>query len=118
VVAAAEIERAVISSELVVLSGCQTAMGRPMANAGIAGLTSALFRAGAARVISTAWNVDDEASAELIGRFYQGLFEKGLPPAAALRQAQLDLARSPRWERPYFWAGYMLHGDWRSMRVR
>lgn len=102
--------------DLVTLSACQTALGRETHDHGVIGLTAAFLRAGATRVLSTAWKVDDEATAELMRLFYSGLLgPERLSPPAALRAAQLALAQSERWQSPYYWAAFMLHGDWRPM---
>jgi len=58
------------------------------------------------------WKVDDEATAELMKHFYTALFQKGLPPAAALRDAQLELAKYSRWQSPYYWAGFVIQGQY------
>ena len=68
--------------------------------------------AGAERVVASLWQVDDLATAKLMQRFYRGMLKDGLAPAAALRLAQLELAREKRWSSPYFWAGFVLQGDW------
>jgi CHAT domain-containing protein len=103
-----------LSSELVVLSACQTALGRVFQGAPVIGLSSGFLRAGAARVIATLWKVDDEASAEIMSRFYGHLWgPAGLSPAAALRAAQLSVASEKEWRSPYYWAGYAIYGDWR-----
>jgi hypothetical protein len=68
--------------------------------------------AGAGAVIASLWKVDDEATAELMKYFYAALFTKGLPPAAALRDAQLELAKHPRWQSPYYWAGFVIQGQY------
>ena len=62
---------------------------------------------------SSLWQVDDQATAQLMTRFYRHMLRRGARPAAALRAAQLELAGDPRWAAPYFWAGFVLHGDWR-----
>ena len=77
------------------------------------GLTRGFMYAGAPRVVASLWQVDDLATAELMKRFYRALFVDRLPPAAALRAAQQELACSPRWREPYYWAAFVLHGDWR-----
>ena len=66
----------------------------------------------AAGVVASLWKVDDEATAELMKYFYAALFNKGLPPAAALRDAQLELAKHPRWQSPYYWAGFVIQGQY------
>jgi CHAT domain-containing protein len=66
-----------------------------------------------ARVVASLWQVSDAATAELMERFYRALFVDRLRPAAALRSAQLDLSRDARWSAPYYWAGFVLQGEWR-----
>jgi len=103
-----------ISSDLVVLSSCQTALGKMIHGNALLGLTGAFLRAGAARVVSTTWKIDDEASAELMKAFYGGMWgPRKLSPAAALRAAQLSIARQDQWRVPYYWAGHVLVGQWR-----
>ena len=99
--------------DLVVLSACQTALGKDVKGEGLVGLTRGFLYAGAASVLATLWKVDDQASAELMKRFYHLMLGPArLAPSAALRAAQADLARQPRWRDPYYWAGYVLQGDW------
>jgi CHAT domain-containing protein len=99
-------------ADLVVLSACGTALGKPIEGEGLVGLTRGFMHAGAARVVASLWNVDDWATAELMARFYQGMERRGLRPAAALRQAQLELSAHERWASAYYWAAFQLHGDW------
>ena len=101
-----------LKANLVVLSACETALGREIRGEGIVGLTRAFMYAGVPRVVSTLWSVDDRATAELMKQFYIGVLRDGLTPAAALRAAQLRLAANPRWSAPYYWAGFILQGDW------
>lgn len=101
-----------LPAELVVLSACQTGLGREMRGEGLVGLTQAFFRAGARRVVVSHWSVQDRATAELMARFYRGLLAERLPPAAALRAAQLSIRSEAKWSAPCFWAGFSLHGDW------
>ena len=82
-------------------------------NSGSLGLVRALQVAGAEAVVASLWRIAEESSAELMKRFYRGLLEKGLPPSRALREAQLDLASQERFRAPYYWAGFVLQGDWR-----
>lgn len=100
-----------LDADLVVLSACQTALGKEVRGEGLLGLTRGFMYAGAPRVIASLWRVDDRATALLMSRFYAGL-RRGEAPAAALRAAQLDLARDPRWSSPYYWASFQLQGDW------
>ena len=102
-----------LRADLVVLSACQTAVGKEWKGEGMVALTRGFLAAGAPRVVASLWNVDDRATAELMKRFYQGVLGRKLTPAAALREAQLQVAADPRWRAPYYWAGFGLQGDWR-----
>ncbi len=111
--AASDIFALRLSADLVVLSGCQTALGKDVRGEGLVGLTRAFMYAGAPRVVSSLWKVDDVATAELMGRFYSAMLgPKKLRPAAALRAAQNALRSEPRWRSPYYWAGFVLQGEW------
>ncbi|MEM7351955.1 MAG: CHAT domain-containing tetratricopeptide repeat protein [Acidobacteriota bacterium] len=101
-----------LAAELVVLSGCRTALGREMRGEGLVGLARGFLYAGTPRLVASLWQVEDRATAELMQRFYRGLWRESLPPAAALRQAQLSIRQERRWRDPYFWAGFVLIGDW------
>jgi CHAT domain-containing protein/tetratricopeptide (TPR) repeat protein len=102
-----------LPADLVVLSACRTALGQEVRGEGLLGLTQGFFHAGAARVLVSLWNVNDEATAELMSRFYRGVLRRGLPPSRALREAQLSMLREPRWGAPYYWAGFTLQGEWK-----
>lgn len=103
-----------LSAELVVLSACQTALGQEISGEGLIGLTRGFMYAGAPRVVATLWSVDDRATAELIKRFYEGMLgPQQLRPAAALRAAQISMWRDRRWQQPYYWAAFVLQGEWR-----
>jgi len=102
-----------LRAELVVLSACQTALGREIDGEGLVGLTRGFMYAGAPRVIATLWNVDDRATTALMRHFYAAVLERKVPPAAALREAQSALRNDRRWASPYYWAGFVLSGDWR-----
>jgi CHAT domain-containing protein len=99
--------------DLVVLSACQTALGKEIRGEGLIGLTRGFMYAGAARVVASLWKVDDAATAELMKQFYRGMLVKGLPPAAALRDAQTQIRRQARWRSPYYWAAFVLQGEWK-----
>jgi CHAT domain-containing protein len=102
-----------LGADLVVLSGCETALGREIRGEGLMGLTQGFFYAGAERVMASLWRVEDRATAELMSRFYRAMLKDGLPPAAALRSAQLSIRSDPRWQDPFYWASFVLQGDWR-----
>jgi CHAT domain-containing protein len=101
-----------LPADLVVLSACSTALGKDVRGEGLIGITRGFMYAGAAGVVASLWKVDDEATAELMKHFYAALFEKGMPPAAALRVAQLELAKNSRWQSPYYWAGFVIQGQY------
>jgi CHAT domain-containing protein/predicted negative regulator of RcsB-dependent stress response len=100
--------------DMVVLSACQTALGKEIKGEGLVGLTRGFMYAGAARVVASLWKVDDSASAELMKRFYEEMFgSQHLRPAAALRAAQIAVWKQRQTERPYYWAAFVLQGEWR-----
>ena len=101
-----------LSAELVVLSACRTAVGNEVRGEGLIGLVRGFMAAGAPRVVASLWSVDDAATAELMTAFYTALLRDRMAPAAALRQAQLQLWRQPRWSAPFYWAAFVLQGDW------
>jgi CHAT domain-containing protein len=98
--------------ELVVLSACNTALGRPVRGEGLVGIVRGFMYAGAKRVIASLWKVEDEATGELMRRFYQELLRQHRSPAAALREAQLSMWQHERWRPPYYWAAFVLQGEW------
>ncbi len=102
-----------LRAELVVLSACETALGRQVAGEGVVGLTWALFAAGAPATVLSQWQVADDATRELMAAFYAAQ-EPGVPFAAALRRAQLSLLKDPRRAHPYFWAPFLLVGAGRG----
>jgi CHAT domain-containing protein/Tfp pilus assembly protein PilF len=102
-----------LDADLVVLSACQTALGQEVRGEGLIGLTRGFMYAGAARVLASLWSVEDRATADLMGDFYRGMLRQGLSPAAALRKAQLEMAKKPERKSPYYWAGFSLQGEWR-----
>ncbi|MFH1573932.1 MAG: CHAT domain-containing protein, partial [Acidobacteriota bacterium] len=99
--------------ELVVLSACETALGKNVRGEGLIGLVRGFMYAGAARVVATLWNVQDESTAELMKRFYGKMFRENLSPAAALRAAQVEMWKQRRYTAPFYWAGFVLQGQYR-----
>ena len=89
-----------LSAEVVVLSGCQTALGRQVRGEGPIGMARALMYAGVPRVVASLWPLDDLATSELMKRFYRAMLVTRLTPAAALRAAQRELAATDRWRSP------------------
>ena len=102
-----------LAGRLVVLSACRTAVGPEVRGEGPLSLARSFLDAGAARAIVTLWSVNDEASAELMRRFYRGVLADRLRPPEALRAAQLSMAGEERWQAAYYWAPYVFLGEWR-----
>jgi CHAT domain-containing protein len=98
-----------LPAEMVVLSACQTGLGKEVAGQG---LTRGFMYAGARRVIVSLWNVSDDSTAELMEKLYNRVLGKGERPAAALRAAQIELWNQKRWQAPYYWAAFVLQGEW------
>ena len=95
--------------KLLVMSACNTAKGDNRAILGLAGLA---VKAGARSTLSTLWYVEDNATIELMERFYKEWKEKGVTKAEALHKAQLALLENPKTQHPYKWASYVLIGNW------
>jgi CHAT domain-containing protein len=102
-----------LAADLVVLSGCGTALGKEVRGEGLMGLTRGFLFAGVPRVVGSLWPVQDRTTAELMSRFYRAMWQGGLTPVAALREAQRSLRREPRYRDAFSWAGFVLQGDWR-----
>jgi CHAT domain-containing protein len=98
--------------DLVVLSACQTALGKDVRGEGLLGLTRGFMYAGASSVMASLWKVDDEATAELMRQTYTNMLQNGMTPAAALREAQNSIRQRPEWQAPYYWAGFTLQGEY------
>ncbi len=102
-----------LPAELVVLSACETGLGKDVKGEGLEGLTRGFMYAGARRVVVSLWNVNDKATAALMQRLYVGMLKNKKTPAAALRAAQIEMLRVKQWESPYYWAPFVMQGEWR-----
>jgi CHAT domain-containing protein len=102
-----------LPTELVVLSACETGLGQEVKGEGLIGLTRGFMYAGTPRVLVSLWSVNDEATSELMSRFYKKMLQEKLQPAAALRAAQIEMLQNPQWKQPYYWAAFTLQGEWR-----
>jgi CHAT domain-containing protein len=102
-----------VPAELVVLSGCETAVGGGEGGEGLVGVARGFMYAGARRVVASLWKVDDAPTAELMKRFYRAMLKGKRTPAAALREAQLEMLRSKEHAAPFYWASFNLYGEWR-----
>ena len=99
-----------LPADLVVLSACSTGLGKDVRGEGLISLTRGFMYAGASGVVASLWKVDDQATAHLMKLFYEGMFQKGLTPVAALRDAQLEMSKQKAWQSPYYWAGFIIQG--------
>ena len=108
-----EIYNLQLDADMVVLSSCQSALGRDIKGEGLIGLTRGFMYAGAPRVVASLWKVSDNATAQLMKRFYGKMLNERLRPSAAFRAAQISLMNEKQWRAPYFWAPFVLHGEWR-----
>ncbi len=95
--------------ELLILSACQTAVGDKRAILGLAGMA---VRARARSTVATLWAVQDQSTAELMAQFYRVFNQPGVTKAEALRQAQLSLLKAPEYQHPFYWAAFVLVGNW------
>jgi CHAT domain-containing protein len=102
-----------LPAELVVLSACQTGLGKETKGEGLVGMTRGFMYAGARRVVVSLWSVNDASTSELMTRFYQPILKEGKNPIIALREAQLEMWKSGKWQSPYYWAAFTVQGDWR-----
>jgi CHAT domain-containing protein len=108
-----ELYRLHLPVDLVVLSACQTALGEEMPGEGLVGLARGFMYAGAPRVLVSLWQVSDASTAHLMSDLYRAHLREGLAPSAALRAAQLAYRRAHPEDPPYYWAPFVLLGDWR-----
>ena len=104
-----EIRRLRLNANVVILSACESGLGQRVTGEGVVGLAHAFLTAGAQSVLATLWRVDDQSSAQLMGRFHRSLAQQG-SAAQALRQAKLGLLRDAATSHPFYWAGFVLTG--------
>lgn len=105
-----------LPAELIVLSACETGLGQEIKGEGLVGLTRGFMYAGAPRIVVSLWKVNDQATSELMRRFYKLLFDRGESPSSALRLAQLSMLKDERWKAPNFWSGFIFQGEWSTQR--
>jgi CHAT domain-containing protein/tetratricopeptide (TPR) repeat protein len=103
-----------LGSPLVMLSACETGLGKEKKGEGIIGLTRAFMYAGAPTVGVSLWSVADRSTADLMTGFYKRMLTgTGAPAASAMRQAQMDMIAGKKYAAPFYWAPFVLVGDWR-----
>ncbi|HZI17936.1 MAG TPA: CHAT domain-containing tetratricopeptide repeat protein [Pyrinomonadaceae bacterium] len=103
-----------LGTPLVMLSACETGLGKEKRGEGVIGLTRAFMYAGAPTVGVSLWSVADKSTADLMTDFYKNLFAKnGGSPAAAMRAARLNMIAGKKFSAPFYWAPFVLVGDWK-----
>lgn len=105
-----------LPAEMVVLSACETGVGKKVKGEGLNGISRGFMYAGAKRVVASLWKVNDASTSQLMKSFYQNLRlgEGGTSqtrPAAAMRRAQLEVMKQGIWRQPYYWAAFVVQGD-------
>ena len=102
-----------LSAQLVVLSACETALGKEIKGEGLMSMVRGFMYSGTPRVVASLWKVDDVATAELMEEFYKQMLVGGKTAAAALREAQIQQLTKKSKQSPYYWAAFQLHGEWK-----
>ncbi len=105
-----------LTADLVVLSACESALGKEIRGEGIIGLTRGFMYAGAPSVAASLWKVDDRATSDLMQKFYQKMLRENLSPAESLRAAQISMIKDENFNHPFFWAAFNLQGDWQMRK--
>jgi len=99
------------NAKLVVLSACQTALGKMGHAEGVTGLISAVMYAGTPAVVAGLWNVSDTGTKELMVKFYTHLLAENISNEEALRQAKLEMINSDTFSSPYYWSAFIMYGE-------
>ena len=104
-----------LNADLVVLSACETGIGKEVKGEGLMSLNNAFLQTGAKSVMASLWKVEDGATLELMKTFYGAMKDENLTPSQALRQAQIKLRRNPQYQSPFYWAAFTVQGDFRNV---
>ena len=104
-----------LNSDLVVLSACNTGIGKEVRGEGLMSLNNAFLSVGAKSVMSSLWKVEDGATLELMKNFYDAMANENLTPSKALQQAQIKMRRNGRYQSPFYWAAFTVQGDFRNV---
>ena len=100
-----------LPSEVVVLSACETALGKDVQGEGLVGLTRAFLYAGARSVVASLWRVADQSTSELMTAFFQERHQRRAGNAVALQKAKLEMLKKPGYSHPFYWAPFILTGN-------
>jgi CHAT domain-containing protein len=101
-----------LKAELAVLSACQTGLGKLIRGEGMIGLSRSFMYAGVPSVVVSLWSVSDQSTNILMERFYTNLIEKGVSLAEALYLARISMIKDEQFAHPFYWAPFVLTGDW------
>ena len=108
---AADIYGMNLNADMIVLSSCNSGVGKEVRGEGMIGLNAAFLQAGSHSVVSSLWKVDDNATEILMREFYGAMADGSSTPAQALRKAQLSMMHDVRYRSPFYWAAFTMHGD-------
>ncbi|GGA17515.1 tetratricopeptide repeat protein [Okeania sp. KiyG1] len=100
-------------AELVVLSACKTGIGEEIRGEGLVSLTRGFMYAGAKRVVVSLWSVADNSTSKLMQNYYRKMLEMDKNPVEAMRETQLEMLSSENWKAPYYWAPFVVQGEWK-----
>jgi CHAT domain-containing protein len=100
-------------ADLIVLSACETGLGKEIQGEGLVGLTRGLMYAGAERLVVSLWQVSDEGTSVFMQEFYKQMLQQGKPANQALRATQLKMWHQEKWRNPNYWAAFTFLGEWR-----
>jgi CHAT domain-containing protein len=109
----AEVFNLKLGAPLVMLSACESGLGKVKRGEGVIGLSRAFMYAGASTVGVTLWSVADKPTAELMTDFYQRLLGPNQSPSGAMREAQLAMVSGKKYSAPFYWAPFVLVGEWK-----
>lgn len=104
-----------LKADLVVLSACETGLGKEVKGEGLMSLNNAFLQSGAKSVMASLWKVEDNATLELMKSFYGGITVENLTPSQSLRKAQLKLRQNPQTSSPFYWAAFTIQGDFKNV---
>ena len=101
-----------LNSSIAILSACKTAFGEEIGGEGMTGLSRAFFTAGIPSIVASLWNVEDNATKELMVEFHKR-YINGDSPSISLKKAQNYLIQNTKYNNPIFWAPFVLIGDYK-----
>ena len=99
------------NARMIVLSACESGLGKEERGEGVTGLTRAFMYAGSPAVVVSLWSVDDEGTMELMKRLYGNILEKRLSKERSLRDSKLDMLKNTKFRHPFFWGAFVIYGE-------